>query len=131
MPPENDNPERDNEEFSPSEYLGQLDKLIRPVTLRAMAAGNDGDFETALLNMELALWISKSLGKTCTEAALLNNLGLLYTMQGFWDKAMLTFDRSMEIALGSCHSQEDFLSTLSKNISTLFDPKIATPGDPV
>ncbi|WP_300465273.1 tetratricopeptide repeat protein [Desulfobacula sp.] len=103
--------------------------MIETLTLRATAAGNDDDFKTAFLNMELALWMTQSLEKKCLEAVLLNNLGLLYTMQGAWDRAILTFDHSMEIAFDSCTSQGNFLTILNKNISCLFDPKIAKPGD--
>lgn len=118
-------PEKEN-----SEYLKEMDSVIQILTLRAMAAGNDGDFETAFSTMELALWMSQSLEKKCLEAALLNNLGLLFTMQGAWDNAMLTFDRSMEMAIASCHSHDHLLTILKKNISCLFDPKINPPGRP-
>lgn len=130
MEPEKDSSGKGNDEFSPSEYQTQMEKMIGILTLRAMAAGNDGDFNTAFLNMELALWITQNLEKRCLEAVILNNMGLLFTMQRIWDRAMLTFDRSMEIASASCTSQRNFLPTLSKNISCLFDPKIAKPADP-
>ncbi len=130
MEPEKDSSGMNNDNFSSSDYQTQIEEMIRTLTLRAMAAGNDGDFKTAFSNMELALWMTQSLEKKCLEAALLNNLGLLYTMQGVWDKAMLIFDQSMEIALDSCTSQGNFLSILNKNISCLFDPKITKPGDP-
>ena len=130
MEPEKNRPGENNDDFTPSDYLTETDNMVRTLTFRAMSAGNDGDFNSAFSDMELALWMSQSLGKKCLEATLLNNLGLLYTMQGAWDKALLTFDRSMEIALDSCSSHGDFLSTLDKNISCLFDPKIAAPIDP-
>jgi hypothetical protein len=121
---------RSNDVFNPSDYQTQIEEMIGTLTLRAMATGNDGDFQTAFSNMELALWMTQSLEKKCLEAALLNNLGLLYTMQGAWDRAMLTFDNSMEIAFDSCTFQGNFLSILNKNITCLFDPKITKPGDP-
>lgn len=130
MEPEKDSSGRSNDNFSSSDYQTQIEEMIGTLTLRAMAAGNDGNFKTAFLNMELALWMTQSLEKKCLEATLLNNLGLLYTMQGAWDKAMLTFDHSMEIAFDSCTSQGNFLSILNKNISCLFDPKITKPNDP-
>lgn len=130
MEPEKDRSEKSNDYFNPSDYKTQIEEMIGTLTLRAMSAGNDGDFNTAFLNMELALWMTQSLDKKCLEAALLNNMGLLYTIQGAWDRAMLTFERSMEIALDSCTSQGNFLSILNKNISCLFDPKITKPGDP-
>lgn len=130
MEPEENGFGKDNDDFISSDYLTEMDKMIRALTLRAMAAGNEKDFNTAYLNMDLAMWMAQSLEKKCLEAALLNNLGLLYTMQGSWDKAMLTFDRAMEIALASCTSHDNFLSTLKKNIACLFDPKITTPGEP-
>lgn len=130
MEPEKDSSGGSNDNFSSSDYQTQIKEMIVTLTLRAMAAGNDDDFKTAFSNMELALWMSQSLEKKGLEAALLNNLGLLYTMQGAWDRAMLTFDHSMEIAFDSCTSQGNFLSILNKNISCLFDPKITKPRDP-
>lgn len=130
MEPEKESSERNNDNFSSSDYQTQIEGMIGTLTFRAMAAGNDGDFKTAFLNMELALWMTQSLEKKCLEAALLNNLGLLYTMQGSWDRAMLTFDHSMEIAVDACNSQGNFLSILRKNILCLFDLKITKPGDP-
>ena len=130
MEPEKESPGKGNDDFNPSDYQAQMEKMIGTLTLRAMAAGNDGDFDTAFLNMELALWMTQNIEKRCLEAVILNNMGLLYTMQRVWDRAMLTFDRSMEIASDSCTSQGSFLPTLSKNISCLFDPKIAKPADP-
>lgn len=130
MEPEKNRSGKNDDDFTSSEYKTEMEKMIRTLTLRAMAAGNEENFESAILNMELALWITQSLEKKCLEAALLNNLGLLYTMQGIWDKAMLTFDRAMEIASVSCTSHDSFLSTLKKNITCLFDPKFASPGDP-
>ncbi len=130
MEPEKDSSGRSNDNFSSSDYQTQIEEVIGTLTLRAMAAGNDNDFKTAFLDMELALWMTQSLEKKCLEAALLNNLGLLFTMQGAWDKAMLTFDHSMEIAFNSCSFQSNFLSILNKNISCLFDPKIIKPGYP-
>lgn len=116
--------------FNSSDYLIEMDQMIRALTLRAMAAGNDEDFDTAFLTMESALWLTQSLGKRCLEATTLNNLGLLYTMQGEWDRAMLTFDRAMGMAIESCPANSPFLSTLTQNIACLFDPKITTPVDP-
>lgn len=130
MEPEKDNSKKNYGQFILSEYLTEMDNMIRTLTLRGMAAGNEGDFETAFLHMELALWMSKCLENKCLEATLLNNIGLLYTMQGTWDKALFTFDRAMEIALAFCRAQDKFLSVLKRNISCLFDPKITIPGDP-
>ncbi len=130
MEPEEDGFEKSNDYFSRSDYQNQIEEMIGVIVLRAMAAGNDGHFNTAYLNMELALWMTQGLGKKCLEAALLNNLGLLHTMHGAWDRALLTFDRSMKIAFDSCNSQGNFLSILNKNISCLFDPKVTKPVDP-
>ena len=119
-------PKREDNQFSPSDYLTDMDGVIKHLTLRAMAAGNNGDFRSAFTDIEVALWLSQSLKMKCMEAVLLNNLGLLYTMTGAWDKGMLSFDRAMELAMEYCPSQNNFLNTLKKNISALFSPKIST-----
>ncbi len=130
MEPERNSSGKNNGNDTPADYLQNVTKIVETLAMRAMADGNVGDFETAFLNMELAIWLSQNMGKKCLESVLLNNLGLLHTMNGSWDKAMLTFDRSMEIAMEYCPAQNNFLTTLKKNISCLFDPKIATPGNP-
>ncbi len=121
---------KNNDHYIPSDYLADMEKIVQTLTLRAMAAGNNGDFETAFSTMELALWLSRSLDKKCLEAVLLNNMGLIHTMNGSWDEAMLTFDQSMELAMVYCPYQGNFLAILKKNIACLFDPKITTPGNP-
>lgn len=130
MEPEKNDSEKNNSRFSASDYLADMDRIIHTLTLRAMGAGNEKDFNTAYSTMELALWLSQSLGKKCLEAVLLNNMGLLQTMEGAWDRAMLSFDRSMQMALVSCPPDDNFLLVLKKNIACLFDPKTAMPGNP-
>lgn len=130
MKPKKDSPDKGSGHSIPSDYLIEMDKVVETLTLKAMAAGNDGDFNTAFSTMEVALWISQSLENKCLEAVLLNNMGLLYTMNGAWDRAMLTFDHSMEIAIAFCPSNDNFLTTLKRNIFCLFNPRIVTPSEP-
>lgn len=127
---EKDNFGNNNNRPAPPGYHKDMEDLVQTLTLRAMAAGNTGDFKTAFLNMELALWLAQSLNKQCLEGVLLNNLGLLYTLEGSWDTALLFFDNAMTLALTSCPANDRFLATIKRNISCLFDPKIAAPGSP-
>lgn len=124
------NPEKNNDDFIASEYTTEMEELIKSSTICAMTAGNSGDFDIAFLNMELALWITRSFGNKCLEATLLNNLGLLYTMQGAWDRAMLTFEHSLKLASGPCKTSDKFIGILQNNIACLFDPTLITPGKP-
>lgn len=119
---------KNNSQPAPAGYLAEMEKVIQTLTLRSMAAGNNKDFKTAFLNMELALWLAQSLEKKCLEAVLLNNLGLLHTLKGSWDRAMLFFDAAMTLAMESCPSNARFLATIRRNISCLFDPTITAPG---
>lgn len=121
---------KNNSRSGPSDYDTHMERVVQTLTMRAMAAGNEGDFETAFLTMELALWLTHTLGKNCLEAVLLNNQGLLYTLSGSWDRAMVSFDRAMTLAVESCPAHDNFLAVLKKNIACLFDPKIAPPRDP-
>lgn len=124
-------PKKNNGHSTSPHELSDMERVVEVLTLRAMAAGNDRDFKTAFSNMEAALCLSQNLEKKCLEAVLLNNMGLLHTLKGTWDRAMLFYDRSMELAIESCpSSNEHFLTILKKNISCLFDPKIAPPGNP-
>ena len=127
MDPEKNNSGKNNSPPAPSGYLTDMEKVVQTLTLRAMAAGNNKDFKTAFLNMELALWLAQSLDKKCLEAVLLNNLGLLHTLKGSWDRAMLFFDTAMTRAIQSCPSNDRFLATIKGNISCLFDSNIAPP----
>lgn len=127
MDSKDNSPKKDNSHLTSSDYLADVEKIVQSLALRAMAAGNEGDFKTAFSNMEVALWLSQNLEKKCFEAVLINNLGLLHTLRGAWDKALLFFDRAMEIAIKSCPSNDRFLTTIKKNISCLFDSKIAPP----
>ncbi len=130
MEPQKNNPEKNNDHYIESDYLADMDKIVQTLTLRSMSDGNNGDFETAFSTMELAMWLSRSLDKKCLEAVLLNNMGLILTMKGAWDEALLTFDQSMELAMVSCPSHGNFFTILKNNIASLFDPKITTPGNP-
>ena len=104
----------------PPAQLRPLLKLIGNLNRTGMEAGNRGNFDKAFLNLEDALSLSKDLGKTFLEAKLLNNLGILYTMSGAWDKAMLVYDRSLCMVADN-HGTRNFLyKTLQKNIGTLF-----------
>lgn len=130
MTSKKNSPRKHNRNAMDSDFQTDMQKVVGTLTMRAMAAGNDGDFKTAFSNMEVALWLSQNLEKKCLEAVLMNNLGLLHTLEGAWDKAMLDFDCAMVLAMGSCPANTNFLATIKKNIACLFDSKIATPGDP-
>ena len=56
-------------------------------------------------------------GKKGLEAVLLNNLGLLYTLRGAWDRALLFFDSAMTLAMAAGPANDRFLSTIKSNIS--------------
>ena len=110
----------------PPKFLRKLLKQIGNLSRTGMEAGNAGNFEKAFLNMDEALSLSRELDKKCLQAKLLNNLGLLYTMNGAWDKAMTTYDRSMSIVTRYYGTQNFLYKTLQKNIKYLFDPKPLT-----
>ena len=104
-------------------FLRSLLKQIGNLNRTGMRAGNAGEFDMAFLNIEEALSLSQDLGKKCLEAKLLNNLGNLYTMNGTWDKAMETYDRSMSLVTRHYGTQNILYKTLQKNIGYLFDSK--------
>ncbi len=113
------------EQTSPTILREQL-KRIGSLSRQGMDAGNKGDFETAFSNMDKALTHARNLNKKCLEAKILNNLGILYTLRGNWDEALLYYDKSMNIVVES-YGVENFLyKTLQKNILYLFTPR-ATP----
>ncbi|CCK81462.1 uncharacterized protein TOL2_C33050 [Desulfobacula toluolica Tol2] len=87
-----------------------------------MEAGNNGDFDTAFLNITEALDHTRALDKKCLEAKLLNNLGILYTMQGAWDTALLNYDESLDIVVKYYGNTNFLYRTLQKNIQYLLIP---------
>ncbi len=110
----------DRKPLSLKELRLQL-KLIGSLSRAGMNAGNNGDFDSAFGNLQDALVFARKLKKDCLVAKLLNNLGILYTQHGEWDRALLHYDQSMEILINK-HGTDNFLyKTLQKNISYLFN----------
>ena len=109
-------------------FLKSLLKQIGNLSRTGMAAGNAGDFDQAFMSLEEALSLSRELDKKCLEAKLLNNLGLVYTMSGAWDKAMISYERSMTIVTRHYGTGNILYKTLQKNISYLFEPRVAATG---
>ncbi len=107
--------------------LRSLLKMIGNLSRTGMEAGNAGDFGMAFLNIEDALSLSRDLNKKCLEAKLLNNLGILHTMNGTWDKAMAAYEESLNIVSDHCGTQNFLYKTLQKNIGHLFNLEI-TPA---
>lgn len=101
--------------------------MIGNLSRTGMKAGNTGDFGMAFLNIEDALSLSRDLNKKCLEAKLLNNLGILHTMNGTWDKAMVAYDESLNIVSDHYGTRNFLYKTLQKNIGYLFNLKI-TPA---
>lgn len=101
-------------------FLKSMLKQIGNLSRTGMAAGNAGAFDQAFMQMEEALSLTRELDKKCLEAKLLNNLGLLYTMNGTWDKAMVAYDRSMDIVTRHYGTRNILYKTLQKNIGYLF-----------
>lgn len=110
----------DQAHFAPG-GLRHLLRVIGNLSRTGMAAGNSGDFETAFLNLEDALAMSRDLNKRCLEAKLLNNLGILHTMNGTWESAMDAYDESLDIVNRYYGTGNYLYRTLQKNIGYLFN----------
>lgn len=106
--------------------LRKLLKMIGNLSRTGMKAGNAGDFDKAFLNIEDALSLTRELDKKCLEAKLLNNLGILYTMYGAWDKALLIYDKSLDIVTDHYGTHNYLYKTLQKNIGYLLSPNVGT-----
>jgi tetratricopeptide (TPR) repeat protein len=116
---------RTDKEKLPPAMLRKVLKLIGNLSRTGMEAGNKGNFDKAFLNMEDAMSYAKELDKKCLEAKLLNNMGLLHTMQGSWDTAMLTYEKCMDIVVTHYGTQNILYKTLQKNIAYLFKKNTA------
>jgi len=105
--------------------LRSLLKMIGNLSRTGMKAGNQGDFQKAFLNIEDALSLSRDLNKKCLEAKLLNNLGILHTMNGTWETALTVYDESMRIVSDHYGTQNFLYKTLQKNIGYLLNLDIS------
>lgn len=105
-------------------------KLIGNLSRTGMEAGNMGDFEKAFLNMEDAFSLAKDLNRKCLEAKLLNNFGLLYTMSGSWDQALLMYEQSMDVVTGYFGTDNSLYKALQKNIGYILNLDVSTGGHP-
>lgn len=101
--------------------LRSLLKLIGQLSRTGMKAGNEGDFQSAFLNLEDALSLSRELDKKCLEAKLLNNLGILHTLNGRWDRAMAAYDQSLTLVSDHYGTKNFLYRTVQKNIGYLFN----------
>ena len=105
-------------QLSAQDYKMML-KEIGNLNRRGMQHANDGDLSTAFLRIDAGLSLARVLDKKCIEAKLLNSLGILYTMDHQWDKALLTYDQAMKI-VNEYYGKENILyQTLGKNIAYL------------
>ena len=100
--------------------LRKLLKVIGNLSRTGMDAGNTGDFEQAFLNLGDALAMSRDLDKKCLEAKLLNNIGILHTMNGTWEDALAAYDDAMTIVSSHYGTRNPLYRTLQKNIGYLF-----------
>ena len=105
--------------------LKSLLKLIGTLSRAGMEAGNAGDFEKAFMNLKDALSYTRELDKKCLEAKLLNNLGLLYTMNGAWEQALFHFERSLTIVTDHYGTDNILYKTLQKNMGYLLTLDVA------
>lgn len=106
--------------LSTAELRTQL-KLIGSLNRAGMAAGNNGDFDSALGNIKDALAFARQLDKDCLVAKLLNNRGIIFTQKGAWDAALLSYEESMTIVIDLYGTRNCLYKTLQKNISNLFN----------
>ena len=104
----------------PKQELKLMLKLIGTLSRSGMVAGNNGDFDSAFHNCRQALLLAKELKKECLVAKLLNNLGILYHQSGAWDKALLSYEKSMSIVIKNYGQQNFLYKTIQKNITCLF-----------
>jgi tetratricopeptide (TPR) repeat protein len=101
--------------------LRHMLKVIGNLSRTGMDAGNRGDFDGAFLKLEDALSMSRELDKKCLEAKLLNNIGILHTMNGSWEDAMSFYEASLTIVSDHYGTGNFLYRTLQKNIGYLFN----------
>jgi tetratricopeptide (TPR) repeat protein len=105
----------DRHTLSPKQFKAML-KLIGSLNRTGMEKGNLGKFNQAFLLLEDALSLSRDISKKCLEAKVLNNMGILHTMSGSWDKAMINYDQALNIVSDHYGTNNFLYKTLQKNI---------------
>ena len=99
-------------------------RLIGGLNRAGMASGNNGDFDAAVGNLNDALTLAEQLDKQCLVGKLLNNLGIIYTQSGSWDRAMLSYGRAMNLVSTHHGTNNVLYKTIQKNISYLCGVKL-------
>lgn len=108
----------------PAFQLKKQLKEIGHLNRSGMQAGNNEDFKDAHERLESALKLSEKLGKHCLEAKIRNNMGILFAMQGKWDKALFAYDDAMEIIDRQYGKDNFFYRLLQKNILQILQPDL-------
>lgn len=104
----------------PKHKLKSMLKLIGALSRSGMVAGNNGDFDSAFNHCKRALLLAMELKKECLVAKILNNLGILYCQSGAWDKALLSYEKSMSIVTENYGQNNILYKTIQKNVTSLF-----------
>ncbi|MEA1968711.1 MAG: tetratricopeptide repeat protein [Thermodesulfobacteriota bacterium] len=85
-----------------------------------MAAGNKGRFKEAEKNLKSALGKIYGIGLKCLEPKILNNLGLIYAMEGRWDKSLFYYNDALEIIEERIGKDNSLYRIIQKNLTALF-----------
>lgn len=81
-----------------------------------MAACNEGRLEEAEAKLTRALDQARATGIKCLEAKILNNLGIIYTFQGAWDKALLIYEKALDIIEHKIGKNNWFHAAVQRNL---------------
>ena len=99
-------------------------KTIGYLNRTGMADGNAGRYQEAKSKLRRALEKIQNIGLDCLEPKILNNLGLVYAMEGRWDRALLYYNDALSMTEFQSGNETTLYRTVQKNITTLFERPI-------
>jgi hypothetical protein len=101
-------------ENTPELSLKQSMREIAGLNRTGMEAGNSGDFGTAHQRLDLSLDRSCTLNRSCLEAKILNNKGVLLYMEGIWGKVFFRYQETMGTLSGFSGKRPAFIGWFKK-----------------
>lgn len=95
-------------------------KSIGYLNRKGMNDGNAGRFEDAKQKLRTALEKTRANSLSHLEAKILNNIGLIYAMEGDWSQALFHYNDAMAMLEYLSITDTTLCKTIQKNTTQLF-----------
>jgi len=92
-------------------------KKIGRLNRDGMTDGNLGNLEGAEAKLAEALREARIDGHPLLHAKILNDIGIIYSFKGAWDRALVSFDDALKLTVAHRGENNYLFRTIAKNIS--------------